>query len=92
MIKPDLYMKVVLTIIAISLSIIAMHNMGAIKKAEASGTVTDVVVTNLYEIVDAISYANKNDAKEIADLMTNDTTYGVHVVNAYEMACNCAYR
>lgn len=46
MIKIDLYIKVVLTIIALSLCVIAIQNIELIKKAEAYGSGTDVRVTN----------------------------------------------
>ena len=46
MIKVDLYIKVVLTIIALSLCVIAIQNTELIKKAEAFGSGNDVIVTN----------------------------------------------
>ena len=46
MIKTDLYMKVVLTIISISISIIARHNMGVIQMEEASVKGSEDKVTN----------------------------------------------
>ena len=42
MFKKDLYMKVVFTIIALSLCVIAIRNTELIKKAEAYGTKVDV--------------------------------------------------
>jgi len=48
MFKKDLYMKVVFTVIALSLCVIAVQNIEVIKKAEAAlvGSGTEVKVTN----------------------------------------------
>ena len=54
MFKKDLYMKVVFTIIALSLCVIAIRNTELIKKAEAYGS-QDVNVTNASDIGRAIA-------------------------------------
>ena len=54
MFKKDLYMKVVFTIIALSLCVIAIRNTELIKKAEAYGS-QDVNVTNGDDIGRAIA-------------------------------------
>ena len=54
MFKKDLYMKVVFTIIALSLCVIAIRNTELIKKAEANCG-QNVHITNPYSIGSAIA-------------------------------------
>ena len=76
MFKKDLYMKVVFTIIALSLCVIAIRNTELIKKAEAYGS-QDVNVTNAYEIGSAV--ASNLSIKTLRVRVTN--TPGVRVTN-----------
>ena len=68
MFKKDLYMKVVFTIIALSLCVIAIRNTELIKKAEAYGG-QNVHVTNADDIGRAI--ARKLSSKTLKVKVTN---------------------
>jgi len=65
--KKDLYMKVVFTIIALSLCVIAIRNTELIKKAEANSG-QNIHITNAEEIGRAI--ATSFDDTSISDYIT----------------------
>tara|TARA_B100001971_G_C17684233_1_gene283800 strand:+ start:240 stop:479 length:240 start_codon:yes stop_codon:yes gene_type:complete len=78
-------MKVVFTVIALSLCVIAIQNTELIKEAEAYGA-QDVKVKNSDDIARDIARAI---ARKTLNVSSGGSTLDVNVRNAYDMDCEC---